>query len=120
MDLAGGDRGAAERQRNLKLDEAVKLAKVLSAGCGGAEGLEAGESTLEKHGQKKLRPNWCWVVEMPAEHSWFPSATEESLLAPQQDKTQEPLTLPRRENKEHQLGTDADSRFRLSMSQTWD
>lgn len=46
LGIAGGSRGAAEGQHDLKLDEGVTLAKVLLAECGGAEDLEAGESTL--------------------------------------------------------------------------
>lgn len=56
MGTTGDGRGvAAERQHDLKLDEGMELAKRLLAVCGGAEDLEAGESTLENHINIELR-----------------------------------------------------------------
>lgn len=48
LDTVGGDRGVEEGQDDLKLGEGIKVTKVLTADCGGAEDLEADESTLEK------------------------------------------------------------------------
>lgn len=55
MGTTGDGRGVAAERHDLKLDEGMKSAKGLSAVCGGAEDLEAGESTLEDHIKVKLR-----------------------------------------------------------------